>query len=266
MNWLLGSAEEAGEQPAAGNGAPKKAAAPEGEAPDGEGEAPKAEKAAAKAEKSAPAKGAPAKADKGAPAKGTRELLLGMAEPDEQAVRALMDHVARALDAVPRIESAAQPIVGMLQAIAKAAARSDQDRKQQFTDLRAHITVETDRLAEAMRRQIAEEAAIEVWRGFAPALDEIDHVLRETALGEARGVDSIRLVRRKLRDALSRLGIEEITVEERVTPFDPEIHEGKPHEGDDEALPDGTIVRLERTGYIAGERVLRCALVTVKKG
>jgi molecular chaperone GrpE (heat shock protein) len=180
-----------------------------------------------------------------------------------------VEHVTRAVEAIPRIEAAVQPLVAMLQATAKTGSRSDQDRKQQFLDLRAHITQENERLAEALRSRIVEEAAVEVFRGVVPAMDEIDHVLREKTIADGRGGDSIRLVRRKLRDALSRLGIEEIPIEEGVTDFDPELHEGKPHdgEGDDDAggLAAGTIARLDRIGYMAGDRVLRCALVTVAK-
>jgi molecular chaperone GrpE (heat shock protein) len=177
-----------------------------------------------------------------------------------------VEQLMKAVDAVARIEAAVQPLVGMLQATAKSGARSDQDRKQQLLELRAHITGETDRLAETLRAQITREAAVEVWRALVPAIDEIDHVLREAP---ARGLESLRLVRRKLRDAMSRLEIEEISVEERITQFDPELHEGKPHDGDgDDAagLAAGTVVRLERTGYAAGDRVLRCAQVTVVNG
>jgi molecular chaperone GrpE len=156
----------------------------------------------------------------------------------------------------------------MLQATAKAAARSDQERKQQFLDLRAHITGETDRLAEALREEMTRESAIELWKAIVPALDEIDHVLREEALGETRGAPSVRMVRRKLRDALSRIGIEEIAVEDGVTEFDPHVHEGTPHDGDQggEKLAAGTVARVERAGYTLGDRVLRCARVAVVRG
>ena len=190
--------------------------------------------------------------------------------PDERAVRAAIEQLARGLDAVMKIEAAVQPLVGMLQATAKSISKSDQDRKQQFVDLRAHLTGEIDRLADTLRERVAREASIDVWKAVLPALDDIDHVLRETAEGgEIRGADSLRMVRRRLRDALSRLGIEEIRVEEGVTIFDPIFHEGKPYEGDDatvNALPKGTAVRVERMGYAAGDAVLRCTLMTVVKG
>jgi molecular chaperone GrpE (heat shock protein) len=188
----------------------------------------------------------------------------------DEAVSSGLEQLLRAVDAVARIEAAVQPFVGMLQGIAKWGVKSDRDRQQQFLELRAHITGETDRLAETLRAQITREASVEVWRALVLAIDDIDHVLREApTVGETRGIESLRLVRRKLRDALSRLEIEEISVEARITQFDPELHEGQPHDGDgDDAagLAAGTIVRLERTGYVAGERVLRCALVTVVNG
>lgn len=233
---------------------------------------PRPAEAAAEGTPVAEAAGAtqPEKINKKADIEGLKRPARLPPEITEDLVSSAVDQVLKATSAVARIESAVQPVVGMLQAIAKSVARSDQDRKQQFLDLRAHLTGETDRLVETLRAQITREAATEVWRALVPAVDDIDHVLREAAtLGETRGIESLRLVRRKLRDALSRLEIEEITVEAGISQFDPELHEGKPHDsdGDDAAgLSAGTIVRLERTGYTAGERVLRCALVTVVNG
>jgi molecular chaperone GrpE (heat shock protein) len=255
IDWLRGGAEETGEpRPADG------AAATAPKRPEVEATAEAAKPDAAKAERAEK----PERAEK---IERPRRLPL---EGAEAIWNSLVEHVILGGEAIARIEAAAQPLVGMLQATAKANARSDQDRKQQFLELRAHITGETDRLAETLRAQITREAAVEVWRALLPALDEIDHVLREAAaLGEARGLESLRLVRRKLRDAMSRLEIEELSVEERVTQFDANFHEGKPHDGDAEdtaALPAGTVVRLERTGYTVGDRVLRCAQVTVAGG
>jgi len=284
MNWLLGDPEPAGDGRVDNGGAAPKprvdngGAAPKPRADDGApAPKPRAESAAKTvasrlpdaepgSEDASGGKSADAAPKAGSAAPRARLGRRALSDGEALETEAMMvDSVGRALDAFARIEAAVQPLVGMLQATAKSAAKSEQDRRQQNLDLRAHITGETDRLAETLRERITQESAIELWRAVAPALDELDHVLREEALGEARGVESVRLVRRKLRDAFSRLGIEEIAVEPRITQFDPHLHEGQPHDGDDApaGLAAGTVTAVRRTGYVLGDRVLRCALVTV---
>lgn len=268
MNWLRGE-PEGGETPA--DGVASKPGTAKSDAP------PKAEETKSAETKSAESRSAETKSaenksvdGKAAPPPARVRVARAPTEMELGAAQAMfMDAVDRGLDAFARIEAAVAPLVGMLQATAKTAAKSDQDRKQQFLDLRAHITTEMDQLAEKLREQITREAAIEIWRSVVPALDELDHVLREEKLGEAKGMDSVRMVRRKLRDAFERLGIEEIAVEERQTQFDAHLHEGKPHDGDAGnvgGLAAGTVTRLERTGYTLGDKVLRCAMVTVVRG
>jgi molecular chaperone GrpE (heat shock protein) len=119
-----------------------------------------------------------------------------------------------------------------------------------------------------MQDEARREASVEVFRAILPALDEVDHVLRENAAGAEVRIESVRIVRRRLRDALSRLGIEETPIVRRETVFDAELHEGRPYEGDTEAvagLAAHVVVDVERNGWTGFGRVLRHALVTVVK-
>jgi hypothetical protein len=189
---------------------------------------------------------------------------------DERIVLALVERLIAGLESITRIENVTTSLAGMLEGVSKSVAKSEHDRRQLFLDLRGHFTREIDELRTSLHDRMVTEGAIEVFTTLLPALDDMDHVLRETsAKGDVRSIESLRLVRRKLRDAFSRLGIEEIRVEEGVTLFDPKVHEGQPYDGDDpkwNSLPPTTIVQVQRMGYVVGEKVLRCTVVSVIKG
>jgi molecular chaperone GrpE (heat shock protein) len=213
---------------------------------------------------------APARVVRAIPADIAAELGAGGRVPKE--VRALVEaavqHVERTAQGFEQVLTGIQTLTGMLQAMAKSAARGDQERKQQFIDLRAHLTSETDRLIGSMRDDATRDASVEVFKAILPALDEVDHVLRQSEAGAEVRAESVRIVRRRLRDALSRLGIEETPVAPRETAFDAELHEGRPYEGDPEAiagLAPRVVVDVERNGWTGFGKVLRHALVTVVK-
>jgi molecular chaperone GrpE (heat shock protein) len=213
---------------------------------------------------------APARVARVMPADIAAEFGAGGRVPRE--VRALVDaavqHVERTALGFEQVLAGIQTLTGMLQATAKSAARGDQERKQQFLELRAHLTSETDRLIGSMRDDVTREASVELFKAVLPALDEVDHVLRQSEAGAEVRAESVRIVRRRLRDALSRLGIEETPVAPRETTFDAEFHEGRPYEGDPEAiagLAPRVVVDVERNGWTGFGKVLRHALVTVVK-
>ena len=184
------------------------------------------------------------------------------------AVTTAVEHVERTKLGFEQVIEGVQTLTGMLQAMAKSEARWDQERKQQTLDLRAHLTTETDRLIASMRDDVARETSIEVFKAILPALDEVDHVLQENEVGSEVRAESIRILRRRLRDALSRLGSEETPIAKRETAFDAELHEGRPYEGDPEAvagLAPRVVVDVERNGWTGFGKVLRHALVTVVK-
>ena len=168
--------------------------------------------------------------------------------------------------ALARIETAVAGLVPMVQFMAKANERSDRARAEQHTELRAHLTAETDRLASSLRLDAARAAALELFTQLLPAIDEIDDVLR--AHGEradAPGLAALGSLRRRLRDTFDRLGIRELGAIERGAPFDPAIHEGVPCVDDGAAagVPSGGVVALTRAGYRLGDHLIRAARVTV---
>jgi hypothetical protein len=181
----------------------------------------------------------------------------GPSELEIESAQRLLDR----MDGIGRLETSVQQILPLLQYMGRAFDKMD----RQFVDLRGHFTNELGGLAASLQAQARRDAAIDVFNAFAPALDDLDHVLLESKADDARGTQTLRIIRRRLKEALGKLGIQEIAIEERVTAFDPEVHDGEPYEGAEslDGLAPGTIVKVARAGYRAGERLLRSSKVSV---
>lgn len=196
-----------------------------------------------------------------------------MNDPRVLGVRVLLQQLEMVLT---QIEQRLEPLgvlgqlQGMVQAVAITVSKSDKTRDQAFTSLRAHLTQEVDRLGASLRLDAAKQGALDVLKALLPAMDDVDLILREAPAGdEARHLTSLRMVQKKFRDAIARLGVEVLEVQERVTRFDPAVHEAEPYQGEAaavEGLEAGTVVRLERAGYRVGETLVRPARVVVVKG
>jgi molecular chaperone GrpE len=96
------------------------------------------------------------------------------------------------------------------------------------------------------------------------ALAAIDPKARATAEGTLKALlDGIDLTQRELQKALEKHGIRRLDpVGEK---FDPNFHQAM-FEVSDPNVAAGTIVDVMQTGYAAGDRVLRPALVALAKG
>jgi molecular chaperone GrpE len=200
----------------------------------------------------------PPPAPKAAPKEPERKERNGPSELEIESAQRLLDR----MDGIGRLETSVQQILPLLQYMGRSFDKMD----RQFVDLRGHFTKELGGLASSLRAEAMRDAAVDLFNALAPALDDLDHVLIESSTEEARGTQTLRIIRRRLREALGKLGIQEIPIEERVTAFDPEVHDGEPYDGSPEALdglPPGTIVKVARTGYRAGDRLLRSSKVSV---
>lgn len=107
------------------------------------------------------------------------------------------------------------------------------------------------------------DAVIDTSAVFLPVLDNLDRALAlEVTSDEAVKVkQGVELVAKQMRDALQKLGIEEIAAVGEE--FDPNIHNAIQHV-EDEAVTDNTIVEEYMKGYTyKGERVVRHSMVKV---
>ena len=128
----------------------------------------------------------------------------------------------------------------------RVAADFDNYRKRALRDQEALVTRAHERLVKELL----------------PVLDDLERALvAAEEHEEAKLEDGVRLVRRELRDALSKEGLVEIATDGE---FDPHVHEAlltQPSDAD-----DGAILQVIQKGYRLGDRVLRPARVVVSQG
>jgi molecular chaperone GrpE len=98
-----------------------------------------------------------------------------------------------------------------------------------------------------------------------PIMDNLEravsHSTKETTLPSLR--EGIELTLRGLKNALSKSGLEEVKAEGEA--FDPSLHEAVFQIDDDKAEP-GKVVKEIQKGYLLNKRLIRPAMVSVKKG
>lgn len=113
---------------------------------------------------------------------------------------------------------------------------------------------------EQAETRVAAQAAL--LQTLLPVLDDLGRALEAVpeALAQQPWVQGILLVARRLQTTLQHLGAQQIGAPgER---FDPNRHEAVMTEARSD-LPEGTIVRVERPGYVLLERIIRPAQVVV---
>lgn len=107
------------------------------------------------------------------------------------------------------------------------------------------------------------DAVIDTAKEFLPVMDDLSRAAAvEVTTPEAEKVkEGVELVAKKLREALSKLGIEEIPAVGEG--FDPNLHNAIQHI-EDESIAENTIVEEYMKGYVyKGDRVVRHSMVKV---
>ncbi|MGI6344442.1 MAG: nucleotide exchange factor GrpE [Bacillota bacterium] len=103
---------------------------------------------------------------------------------------------------------------------------------------------------------LAELALLE---NLLPVLDNFERALANCPSDDP-WVEGVLLVQRQLLDILKRCGLEPIECLHQ--PFDPNLHEAVQREESSE-VPDGTVLRELKTGYLYKGRLLRASVVIV---
>ena len=103
------------------------------------------------------------------------------------------------------------------------------------------------------------DAKAETAAAFLPVYDNLERALKQDTADEAykKGVE---MTMTQLKDVLTRLGMEEIPA--LGEPFDPNLHNAVMHVEDD-SVGENTIVEVFQTGFRAGDKVVRFAMVKV---
>ena len=103
------------------------------------------------------------------------------------------------------------------------------------------------------------DARAETVKAFLPVYDNLERALKQETTDEAykKGVE---MTMTGLKDILSKLGLEEIPALGET--FDPNVHNAVMHV-EDESAGENTVVEVFQTGFKAGDKVVRFAMVKV---
>jgi molecular chaperone GrpE len=142
----------------------------------------------------------------------------------------------------------------------RATAKPEPDWKEKYLRLAAEIENTKKRLAQ----NYARKAESDIERVLTEFLDVADNL--ELALAHANEndrsalVEGVRSIQRQVRQTLANQGVRPFEAEGKS--FDPERHEAVSVLRRDD-FPANTVVKVVRTGYYHGDRILRPARVVV---
>ena len=159
-------------------------------------------------------------------------------------------------------QEACEVDVKALQAeLEKAKAQSDEyldlaQRKQaEFANYR--------RRTEGIRAEAYDDGRREAISQLLPVVDNLERALAAAGEEENALKSGVEMVLRQTRDALTKMGVEEI--DPQGQPFDAELMNAVMQGSADEGEP-GTVCMVLQKGYKLGERVIRHAMVKVVAG
>ena len=127
------------------------------------------------------------------------------------------------------------------------------DTEDRYLRARADLENYRRRAERELERRVTEQRD-ELIRSWLEVVDTVERALA------AESRDELRALLEQMDALLARYGV--TRVGEVGEPFDPELHEAVAADADTEA-PVGTITSVARSGYSAGDRVVRPAQVAV---
>ena len=161
----------------------------------------------------------------------------------------------------PEQEACEVDIKALREELEKAKAQSDEyldlaQRKQaEFANYR--------RRTEGIRAEAYDDGRREAISQLLPVVDNLERALAAAGEEENALKSGVEMVLRQTRDALTKMGVEEI--DPQGQPFDAELMNAVMQGSADEGEP-GTVCMVLQKGYKLGERVIRHAMVKVVAG
>ena len=161
----------------------------------------------------------------------------------------------------PQPEAEAVDVKALEEELAKTKAQCDEyldlaQRKQaEFANYR--------RRTEGVRKEAFDDGRRDAVGSLLPIIDNIERALAAAGEEESPLKSGVEMVLRQTRDALTKMGVEEI--DPMGQPFDAELHNAVMQGSEDEGEP-GTVCLVLQKGYKLGERVIRHAMVKVVAG
>lgn len=161
----------------------------------------------------------------------------------------------------PEQEACEVDIKALQEELEKAKAQSDEyldlaQRKQaEFANYR--------RRTEGIRAEAYDDGRRYAIAQLLPVVDNLERALAAAGEEENALKSGVEMVLRQTRDALTKMGVEEI--DPQGQPFDAELMNAVMQGSADEGEP-GTVCMVLQKGYKLGERVIRHAMVKVVAG
>lgn len=119
------------------------------------------------------------------------------------------------------------------------------------------------RRTEGVRQEAYDDGRRDAIEKLLPVVDNLERALSAAGEEESALRDGVDMVLRQTRDALSKMGVEEI--DPLGQPFDAELHNAVMQGTAEEGEP-GTVCMVLQKGYKLGSRVIRHAMVKVVAG
>ena len=183
-----------------------------------------------------------------------KETLRQEAEPQAAEAPEHENAAKNAQEAAPTVES-------LTAELEKARAQCDEyldlaQRKQaEFANYR--------RRTEGVRQEAYDDGRRDAIEKLLPVVDNLERALSAAGAEESALRDGVDMVLRQTRDALAKMGVEEI--DPLGQPFDAELHNAVMQGTAEEGEP-GTVCMVLQKGYKLGSRVIRHAMVKVVAG
>lgn len=161
----------------------------------------------------------------------------------------------------PEQEACEVDIKALQEELEKAKAQSDEyldlaQRKQaEFANYR--------RRTEGVRQEAYDDGRRDAIAQLLPVVDNLERALAAAGEEENALKSGVEMVLRQTRDALTKMGVEEI--DPQGQPFDAELMNAVMQGSADEGEP-GTVCMVLQKGYKLGEHVIRHAMVKVVAG
>ena len=161
----------------------------------------------------------------------------------------------------PEQEACEVDIKALQEELEKAKAQSDeyldlaQRKPAEFANYR--------RRTEGIRAEAYDDGRRDAIAQLLPVVDNLERALAAAGEEENALKSGVEMVLRQTRDALTKMGVEEI--DPQGQPFDAELMNAVMQGSADEGEP-GTVCMVLQKGYKLGERVIRHAMVKVVAG
>jgi len=177
------------------------------------------------------------------------------------------DEVGALSEGAPTTPADAPNQIAAADADAPTREQTLERERDQFYDLLLRKSAEFDnyrRRVERERREQADRTVVDLYLELLPIIDDLERALKAEAIGEQAETyrKGVELIYRQMLDLLKRRGVTRFDA--LGQDFDPNLHQAVVSEEAPDRR-DGEIIDQFCCGYMAGERLLRPAMVKVAR-